>query len=162
MKWQIKGPNISTVDADILSLIEPAQYDEEFESEYFSCDNEENNNEDDEDVEKKNLNQRPSTLELPTFGESRHASGVEWVKDVQICFKWSADGDPGQCNGEQNRETCSSYNFATNWYFDDTDNRSGGCNLSWKITIPNQAPNWAKTLKLCFFMFSDGDLDRNI
>lgn len=82
----------------------------------------------------------------------------DWFKDVQICFKWYADGDKGQCGDHSGRgEVCASVGSFTPSYRDDTDNRSGGCRMSWRLKVPAYAPDWLLRTKLCFNWYADGD-----
>lgn len=56
-----------------------------------------------------------------------------FTRDTQICYKWRPDGDGGQCGGGVSRELCAHVGHHTNHYRDDTDGRSGGCRMQWKI-----------------------------
>ena len=74
-----------------------------------------------------------------------------WFRNnVQLCYRWYADGNGGQCGGGAPREMCASVGSYTQEYRDDTDNRGGGCRMSWRITIPNDAPQWIHNIRLCF------------
>lgn len=60
--------------------------------------------------------------------------------NCQMCFRWQADGDAGQCNSVPfdgttagNGTTCAPIDTWTPRYRDDTDGRNGGCRMSWKI-----------------------------
>ncbi len=58
----------------------------------------------------------------------------------QICFAYAADWDGGQCNSESWDGTsfgsgviCAPFGQWMPRYRDDTDDRPGGCRMSWKI-----------------------------
>ena len=46
---------------------------------------------------------------------------------------------------------------STGRYLDDTDWRGGGCEYSWMIRTPGNAPMWLKNLQLCFKWRATGD-----
>ena len=76
----------------------------------------------------------------------------EWFRDnVQICYRWYADGNGGQCGGGAPQEMCAPIGSYTQEYRDDTDNRSGGCRMSWKLSTPASSPQWLRDVKLCFY-----------
>ena len=52
-----------------------------------------------------------------------------------ICYHWYADGDGGQYGGGAPTLICASVGSFTREYRDDTDNRRGGCGMSWKLSI---------------------------
>ncbi|CAG0896999.1 unnamed protein product [Darwinula stevensoni] len=64
-------------------------------------------------------------LEIPS-------SAPVWLQNVKMCFSWFPDGDSNQCRAS-NRNLCAIANEWTEYYTDDTDNRRGGCLLSWGI-----------------------------
>ncbi|CAG5124603.1 unnamed protein product [Candidula unifasciata] len=80
-----------------------------------------------------------------------------WFNQVRVCYRWYPDGDGGQCGGGAARELCSNINEYSPEYRDDTDNRGGGCRMSWRIEVPDSAPLWMKTSKMCFSWYPDGD-----
>ena len=53
--------------------------------------------------------------------------------DTQLCYKWRADGDADQCGGGVPNELCANVDHYTANYLDNTDRRSGGCIMQWKI-----------------------------
>eukprot|EP00794_Sanderia_malayensis_P012953 gene12953-14283_t len=79
----------------------------------------------------------------------------KWFNDsLKICFATHAAGNGWQCNGgKTNTHSCIPMN---RWleYMDDTDDRSGGCYMSWKLQYIGIVPSWAKTMKLCFYWHS--------
>ena len=82
----------------------------------------------------------------------------QWFKDnVQICYRWYADGNGGQCGGGAAQLLCASVGSYTAEYRDDTDNRGGGCRMSWMLSVPNNAPEWIKSVQLCYVWYPDGD-----
>merc|ERR550532_2205061 len=42
-------------------------------------------------------------------------------------------------------------------YRDDSDKRSGGCQESWMLKVPTDAPVWLLNTQLCFNWCADGD-----
>lgn len=58
-----------------------------------------------------------------------------------IC-RFEADGDSGQCNGGSGTRFCASVGDWTGIYRDNTDNRAGGCRMSWRITVRHQWGTW--------------------
>ena len=52
---------------------------------------------------------------------------------------------------------CASVGSYTAEYRDDTDNRSGGCRMSWMLSIPTDAPEWLCYVQLCYIWYPDGD-----
>ena len=79
-----------------------------------------------------------------------------WFKSVQICYRWFADGS-GQCGGGAPNSQCASIGNFTSEYRDDTDDRPGGCRMSWQLSVPGYSPHWLRTMSLCFEWFADGD-----
>ncbi|XP_013787111.1 perivitellin-2 67 kDa subunit-like [Limulus polyphemus] len=58
-----------------------------------------------------------------------------WLKNAKLCYYWYADGDGGQCGGGVDQHLCAVANSWTTYYRDDTDRRSGGCQMSWGIKL---------------------------
>ncbi|XP_059172760.1 perivitellin-2 67 kDa subunit-like [Physella acuta] len=56
-----------------------------------------------------------------------------WMKAVHMCYKWEASDDASQCGGGAPTEQCVVANTWTAYYLDYTDNRSGGCLMSWGL-----------------------------
>ncbi|XP_059159772.1 perivitellin-2 67 kDa subunit-like [Physella acuta] len=56
-----------------------------------------------------------------------------WMQAVQLCFKWEADGDAAQCGGGAENSQCVNSNQWTKFYTDTTDDRKGGCKMSWGL-----------------------------
>ncbi|RWS10239.1 perivitellin-2 67 kDa subunit-like protein, partial [Dinothrombium tinctorium] len=83
-----------------------------------------------------------------------------WFQQVRICFRWKADGNSGQCGGGAPRETCSYVGSYTREYLDDTDNRPGGCLMSWKFMVPKNALGWILNTKLCLYWNAEGNSDQ--
>merc|ERR1719383_538220 len=52
---------------------------------------------------------------------------------------------------------CAKVGQSTGRYLDDTDWRGGGCEYSWMIQTPGNAPMWLKNLQLCFKWRATGD-----
>ena len=55
---------------------------------------------------------------------------------------------------------CFHWKIYTQEYRDDTDGRSGGCRMSWKLSIPGYSPQWLKNMthmRLCYEWYADGD-----
>ena len=81
-----------------------------------------------------------------------------WFRDsVQVCYRWYADGNGGQCGAGAPAESCASVGSYTSVYRDDTDGRSGGCRMSWKLSVPNSSPRWLRGVNLCYYWYPDGD-----
>ena len=80
-----------------------------------------------------------------------------WFKNVQICYRWYADGNSGQCGGGAPASQCASIGKFTQEYRDDTDRRSGGCRMSWKLSVPDSSPLWLRIMSLCYRWYADGD-----
>jgi len=80
-----------------------------------------------------------------------------WFKSVQICYRWYADDDGGQCGGGAPKLICASVGKFTQEYTDDTDGRFGGCRMSWKLSVPSFSPKWLKNIKLCYEWYADGN-----
>ena len=58
---------------------------------------------------------------------------VSFKNNMMICFGSYADGDYHQCNnGITNTQQCQPLNKWLN-YLDDTDDREGGCYMTWKL-----------------------------
>ena len=77
----------------------------------------------------------------------------DWFSQVQICSKYrpGPDADSAQCNnGISLAEVCAPVNSYTSHYYDKTDDRPGGCLLSWQLRVPSKSPNWLKKTQLCF------------
>lgn len=81
----------------------------------------------------------------------------DWFKNIQLCYRWWPDGDGGQCGGGANRLLCANVNSYTSFYRDDTDNRSGGCQMQWMLYVPSNAPRWIKHVWLCYDWYADGN-----
>ena len=56
-----------------------------------------------------------------------------FTQNTELCFQWRPDGDGGQCGGGADRELCAQVGSQTAYYRDDTDRRSGGCRMQWKV-----------------------------
>lgn len=80
-----------------------------------------------------------------------------WFNDVKVCYKWSAGDDAGQCGGGADKLLCAGVNEYTPAYRDDTDGRQGGCQMSWMLQVPDKAPLWIRTTKVCLSWYPDGD-----
>lgn len=80
-----------------------------------------------------------------------------WFRNVKICYRWYADGDGGQCGGGAATELCAAVGHFTSEYRDDTDRRSGGCRMSWRLQIPSNSPQWLRNVNLCYNWYPDGD-----
>ncbi|CAL1538483.1 unnamed protein product [Lymnaea stagnalis] len=61
------------------------------------------------------------------------SSAPLWLRTAKMCFSWYPDGDGGQCGPASSRNLCAVANQWTDYYFDNTDGRSGGCRMSWGI-----------------------------
>ena len=81
-----------------------------------------------------------------------------WFMRVEVCYRWYADGDSGQCGGGAPTSMCASVGKFTQEYRDDTDSRGGGCGMSWKLSIPSHSPQWLRNVKLCFEWYADGNI----
>ena len=89
--------------------------------------------------------------------EMKTATAPSWSKDLKLCFKWRANGDKLQCDRAQHGKVCAPFGSMTKYYYDDTDERNGGCVLSWSIQAQT-APSWFwSRLRLCLFSYSDGN-----
>ena len=52
---------------------------------------------------------------------------------------------------------CADVGSFTAEYLDNTDNRAGGCQMSWMLSIPESSPQWLHNVQLCYSWFPDGD-----
>lgn len=58
-----------------------------------------------------------------------------WLKTTQLCYYWYPDGNGGQCGPAPSRTLCARSDQWTAYYRDDTDGRSGGCRMSWGLSV---------------------------
>ncbi|XP_059154878.1 perivitellin-2 67 kDa subunit-like [Physella acuta] len=56
-----------------------------------------------------------------------------WMQAIQMCFNWDYEGDVGQCGGGAPLKQCVLANQGTQYYVDNTDDRAGGCKMSWGL-----------------------------
>ncbi|XP_059146764.1 perivitellin-2 67 kDa subunit-like [Physella acuta] len=56
-----------------------------------------------------------------------------WMKAVQMCYEWAAEGDASQCGGDAPSHQCVIANEWTQYYRDQTDDRWGGCDMKWGL-----------------------------
>ena len=88
----------------------------------------------------------------------RSPAAPDWFRDnVQVCYQWFADGDGGQCGGGADQTLCAGVGNFTAEYRDDTDNRGGGCRMSWMLSVPVDSPQWLRDVQLCYHWFADGN-----
>uniref|UniRef100_T1J0Y8 LNR domain-containing protein n=1 Tax=Strigamia maritima TaxID=126957 RepID=T1J0Y8_STRMM len=100
---------------------------------------------------------RPGGCRMSWGLETTDLSVPEWFKQTSICYRWFADGDGGQCGAGAPAESCAPLGSFTAVYRDDTDGRPGGCQMSWRISIPQNADYWASDIALCYQWYPDGD-----
>lgn len=68
------------------------------------------------------------------FIENTSPPPPSWfTDDTQLCYRWRADTNSGQCGDGVNTELCAGVGTYTTNYRDDTDSRSGGCRMQWSI-----------------------------
>ncbi|XP_076070486.1 perivitellin-2 67 kDa subunit-like [Mytilus galloprovincialis] len=79
-----------------------------------------------------------------------------WFSRTKLCYSWYPDGDGGQCGGGAGRLLCATINSMTNYYRDDTDRRSGGCQMRWGI-MSYGYEDWFRNVKICYKWWPDGD-----
>ncbi|XP_059142063.1 perivitellin-2 67 kDa subunit-like [Physella acuta] len=80
-----------------------------------------------------------------------------WFSDnTNLCFKWRADGDAGQCGGGAANLLCAKPNSMTSVYRDDTDRRAGGCRMQWGLQSSG-FPTWFNQVRVCYQWYADGD-----
>ncbi len=80
------------------------------------------------------------------FGKSRFATaGMQMATGVNV----HGGGAPS--------EMCAPVGSFTQEYRDDTDKRSGGCRMSWMLSVPNNSPQWLRDVQLCYHWYPDGD-----
>ena len=65
----------------------------------------------------------------------------DWfLKGVKFCYVWfnddAYDEGNGQCGGGAEHGLCAHVGQYTPEYLDNTDSRSGGCLMSWSLSIP--------------------------
>ncbi|XP_071128168.1 perivitellin-2 67 kDa subunit-like [Mytilus edulis] len=58
-----------------------------------------------------------------------------WIQNAEICYKWDSDGDREQCGRGVSKILCAKANTYTEAYRDDSDRRTGGCSMSWRIKV---------------------------
>ncbi|XP_028408379.1 perivitellin-2 67 kDa subunit-like [Dendronephthya gigantea] len=80
---------------------------------------------------------------------------VWFLAHTKLCYKWSPSNN-GQCGAGEPTDLCANVNAATQYYRDDTDNRGGGCFMSWAIKSP-YSPSWFKSVQICYRWYPDGD-----
>jgi len=81
-----------------------------------------------------------------------------YFRETKICHKWHANGDARQCNGNRRDGTnCAKVGQSTARYLDDTNFLGGGCEYSWMVQTPGNAPMWLKNLQLCMKWRATGD-----
>lgn len=84
-----------------------------------------------------------------------------YFKETQICHRWHSQDNfvgAGQCNrGRRDGTNCAKVGHSTAHYLDDTDWRPGGCEYSWIISVPGNAPMWLKNLQVCMKWRATGD-----
>ncbi|XP_059154870.1 perivitellin-2 67 kDa subunit-like [Physella acuta] len=56
-----------------------------------------------------------------------------WMRAMQLCFNWESEGDVAQCGGGAPLNQCVLANRWTQYYEDNTDDRAGGCKMSWGL-----------------------------
>ena len=57
-----------------------------------------------------------------------------WFRNnTELCYKWRADGNGGQCGAGEPNELCAHVGQYTSAYRDDTDGRPGGCRMQWGL-----------------------------
>jgi len=92
----------------------------------------------------------------------------QYFRETAICHGWRVQGlgspweaDAGQCNsGKKYGYNCAPVGQSTTRYLDDTNFRRGGCEYSWVIYAPGNAPMWLKNLQLCFKWQATGEAKR--
>ena len=52
---------------------------------------------------------------------------------------------------------CAGIGNYTQVYYDDTDERPGGCRMSWMLSVPHDAPHWLLYSRLCYQWYPEGD-----
>lgn len=81
-----------------------------------------------------------------------------YFTETQVCHRWHAQGDTHQCGfNRRDGVNCAKVGQSTRQYLDDTDWRPGGCEMSWMIQTPSNAPMWLKNLQMCFKWRATGD-----
>ena len=89
--------------------------------------------------------------------KTKQANAASWSKDLKLCLKWRTTGNGSQCNQAPRGKVCAPFGSMTKFYYDDTDDRKGGCRLSWSIQAQT-APSWFwSRLRLCLFTYTNGD-----
>lgn len=79
-----------------------------------------------------------------------------WFDNVQICFRWSAIGSGvDQCGQGVENGLCAIVNNFTDFYREDTDSRSKGCQMQWKLSVPDDAPESIQNVELCYEWYTD-------
>jgi len=57
-----------------------------------------------------------------------------WMLNTKLCLDWYAEDDANQCGGPGvANNLCAAANYWTPYYRDDSDGRSGGCQMSWSF-----------------------------
>ena len=78
------------------------------------------------------------------------SSGPRALKySVHLCYRFEGDGDTRQC-GARSRVVCAPVGRLTPVYRDDTDGRSGGCRMSWMLSVRGYHYPFLRNLRLCF------------
>ncbi|CAG2221305.1 unnamed protein product [Mytilus edulis] len=79
-----------------------------------------------------------------------------WFDNVQICFRWSAVGSGSdQCGQGVDNDLCATINDFTNYYRDDTDSTSKGCQMQWKLSVPIDSPQWIQNTQFCYEWYTN-------
>ena len=82
----------------------------------------------------------------------------EWfLENTNLCYLWRADSTNGQCDSSRNSQgsLCEKVGQMTPWYYDNTDDRAGGCRMQWGIFSRNYE-SWFKEVQICYRWVSDG------
>ena len=81
------------------------------------------------------------------------------ILNLLLSFTYQPGLDGSQCGNGKATSYVPVNSYTAN-YKDDTDSRAEGCEMSWKLSVPLDAPAWLLNTQLCFNWQPDGDAEQ--